>query len=163
MSYVGREWKFIFENYLYDFFGRLSFIIIFCHWKFSLCCQEMLERASTEQNWWFRCVLLMTTTNKKERKPKISRWYVVGSQSQLEANYSTGNETFILDRTLFHFNRVGTLDTQIAVRDSIILWLRKEMPREMEKCTIKLNHWIVIASFRFILGHYCITYCCCPA
>jgi hypothetical protein len=26
------------------------------------------------------------------------------------------------------------------------------MPREMEKCTIKLNHWIVIASFRFILG-----------
>lgn len=96
---------------------------------------------------------------KRSERPKISLWYVVESQSQLEANYSTGNETFILYRTLFlfNFNRVGTLDTHIAEWDSIILVADYKKEYKMEKCTIKLNHWIVIASFRFILRLYCIT------
>lgn len=86
------------------------------------------------------------TTNKKERKAK-NKSMICGGKSE-----STGSQLlnrkrdiYSLSHSLFNFNRVGTLGTK---RFNYSLTLKKYRV-EMEKCTIKLNHWIVIASFRF--------------
>lgn len=105
----------------------------------------MLEQQ--QQNWWFRCVLLMKTTTQKE-------WTENKSKSTGSQLLNRKRDIYFLSH--FEYLPLGTLDTKRCVREGIdSIWKQsknnhKERKKiKMEKCTIKLNHWIVIVSFRF--------------
>lgn len=71
-------------------------------------------------------------------------------------------DIYSLSHSLFNFNRVGTLDTQIAVRDSIILWLRKKEMRDgkMHYKTQPLDRDCFLPFYSRALLHYLLLLSC---